>query len=58
MCHDRKSPAKLFILIGAAMLAVGAMIAWMMGTKKGRKITKKARHIGKEVESLIKEELR
>ena len=44
--------------IGAAMLAVGGLIAWMMGSKKGRKITKKARHIGKEVEALIKEELK
>ena len=58
MFHDKKSPVKIMMCVGALLLAAGAVIAWMMGSKKGRKITKKARHIGKEVEALIKEELR
>ena len=57
MFFERKSTAKWMICIGAAMVAVGALLTWMMGSRKGRRITRRARHIGRQVENLIKKEM-
>lgn len=58
MFCEKKSHTKMILMIAlGAALAVGAFAFVMGGSKKGRKLTRKARHIGREVESLIKEEL-
>lgn len=58
MFCEKKSHTKMFLMIAAAaVLAAGVSAFLMGGSKKGRKLTRKARHIGREVESLIRDEL-
>lgn len=56
-CEKKKHP---FVTMLAVMAALGAMIGGVMlfitKTKKGRRIARRARRIGREVEELVANE--
>lgn len=58
MFCEKKSHTKMILMIAAAAVLAAGVAAFLMGgTRKGQRLTRKARHIGREVESLIKDEL-
>ena len=56
-CEKKSRPLRWLMLASAAVLAAGVAAFVMGGSKKGRRVTRKARRIGRQVEGLVREEL-
>ncbi len=56
-CEKKCHTKTILMIAAAAVLAAGVAAFLMGGSKRGQRLTRKARHIGREVESLIKDEL-
>jgi hypothetical protein len=57
MGHRRKCHTTLCFHVAGIAAAI-ALVCFMTKTKKGRRLTKKAKRIAGEVEDLVKDELR
>lgn len=56
-CEKRSHPLRWVMLAGAVVLVAGVAAFCMGGSKKGRRLTRKARRIGRQVEGLVRDEL-
>ena len=58
LCEKKGHTKALLMLTVGAVLVAGVAAFMMGGSKRGRRLTKKARRIGREVEGLIRDEVR
>ena len=56
-CEKKKHPLATMLAVTVALgAAVGGMMLFITKTKKGRRIARRARRIGREVEELVANE--
>jgi hypothetical protein len=56
-CNKKKHLSAMWIVLPMVAVITGGMVLYLKKTKSGRRMAKKARRIGKEVEDMITSEL-